>query len=335
MQVAKFTLVAAYNTNPFSEHMIVPQIHFSNSGAHQLSSFWAAPLGDFVCGPCNRTLSEVCVGPLHDGVRGVHAGEVHVPQARACGGGGMPARSGGFLKRGQGDTACSSRSDLVASFQARNPTSQKQKDPEVPFLGLLVGCYPKRKLPILKGHTKNLKRRRPEFGLRNMNRRYDADFQSQYTGLRLNGDKTQVQFAWISALAGRRHVFSSTPGGSPRKWGNILGVVSPFRSSIVRFKAGSVFSGFWRFSRKKDPWKEKGPPRNMENKCGEKNKKRDLRHSWCILSHACSPFFLRVFYLNISYTQSRVPDFPPTGLLLGEQPSEIHSRGSRFKQARG
>ncbi|CAJ1410020.1 unnamed protein product [Effrenium voratum] len=34
--------------------------------------------------------------------------------------------------------------------------------------------------------------------LRNMNRRYDADFQSQYTGLRLNGDKTQVQFAWIS-----------------------------------------------------------------------------------------------------------------------------------------
>ena len=34
--------------------------------------------------------------------------------------------------------------------------------------------------------------------LKGINRRYEADFLSQYTGIRLNTDKTAVQFAWIS-----------------------------------------------------------------------------------------------------------------------------------------
>lgn len=34
--------------------------------------------------------------------------------------------------------------------------------------------------------------------LRSVNRRYEADFAAQYTGVRLNSDKTAIQFAWIS-----------------------------------------------------------------------------------------------------------------------------------------
>ncbi|CAE7261220.1 DISP1, partial [Symbiodinium pilosum] len=34
--------------------------------------------------------------------------------------------------------------------------------------------------------------------LRSVNRRYESDFAAQYTGIRLNADKTAVQFAWIS-----------------------------------------------------------------------------------------------------------------------------------------
>ena len=34
--------------------------------------------------------------------------------------------------------------------------------------------------------------------LKGINRRYEADFMTQYTGIRLNNAKTAIQFAWIS-----------------------------------------------------------------------------------------------------------------------------------------
>lgn len=94
-----------------------------------------------------------------------------------------------------GDTGCTWSTENSVCYSATSPSSYPVDGiPETEFLTLLSTMSTADASMTEFEHYMDEKYKY----LRTINRRYEADFHGRYTGVRMNGLKTEVMFAWIS-----------------------------------------------------------------------------------------------------------------------------------------